>query len=417
MKARKKAAVFGFIASTSMPSRNARRTPTGGADLVLIDDHRGLAARVAECPHADPYQVRRTGELEHREELCAGQHDGRHAEISGDHMHHAAEPRTDARRDTLGTSTGERACGDVKHAGPGRQREQKGSGQIEAEEGCAPAWLSSRDEAGDRAVGRPIARGETGGHTVAVRRVAVLAHLPFAFEAHNRHPQAHDGAQLRVRRRLTVRPVTFHGAGRSASCSAVSRDTASCSRAGSSKNSTGPLACTVNVVPRRHDLAGFPLRRVPARRDVGVRPHEDRVSHGPQAQRATADWPAPGGHTARRARLPFHRGRAAGRRQWSFRRGGRPDWRSARRGSWRSGCPCRRHERRGCVHGRSPNAEDHVSKLACSERPVCGVVINPLLSDPSRSLTSTTHAHRLLTCASAFAARSSSNTRDWTATR
>src|SRR4051794_1362734 len=63
----------------------------------------------------------------------------------------------------------------------------------------SPVWpLSGRDQRCSGAVGGAVARREPGGHAGPVTGAPVLAHLPLALEARDRHPQADDPPQLRA---------------------------------------------------------------------------------------------------------------------------------------------------------------------------------------------------------------------------
>ena len=87
------------------------------------------------------------------------------------------------------------------------------------------------------------------------------------------------------------------------SCRSVRRDTKARSQAASSIARSRPRACTIDVVPGRHDLAVLGLARVPGRRDVGLRRPRRRPAHRHRcAPRATPGWRAPRGCAARRAR-------------------------------------------------------------------------------------------------------------------
>jgi hypothetical protein len=107
--ARKNAAVFGFSASTAMPSRSALPRP-----------------RPAPSRDAEPEKIDGAGEFQNGEALRARHHKGRHPGRTGEHMNEAAQRGAEDRGEALAAAARESPRGDIENAGTGRAGDQQG---------------------------------------------------------------------------------------------------------------------------------------------------------------------------------------------------------------------------------------------------------------------------------------------------
>jgi hypothetical protein len=117
MKAKKKTAVFGLSASTRTPSRNAHPAPSPVFARV-----EGWVATylpsTANRSHAEPDQIQRSEPLECSEQFRARHDQGGHSKRTRHDVEQAAKSGTEARRDSLGTSSGEASSGNVEDPRP-----------------------------------------------------------------------------------------------------------------------------------------------------------------------------------------------------------------------------------------------------------------------------------------------------------
>jgi hypothetical protein len=100
-------------ASTKTPSRNARFVPIG----PLCSG--GKFACFADGSDAKPDQIEGAGQLEHGEELRAGENDRRDAEAARNHVHKATQCRAEGGGDAGLPASRQCSCRHVENAGPG----------------------------------------------------------------------------------------------------------------------------------------------------------------------------------------------------------------------------------------------------------------------------------------------------------
>ena len=107
--------------SPSNPRRRRRNEPGSR--------RQGIAPGGEDRAHAEPEQVQRAEDFQRCEQLRTRQDQGGDADAARKHVNHAAQARTDARGDALGTAAGETSSGHVEDARPRRDGEQQGGGE------------------------------------------------------------------------------------------------------------------------------------------------------------------------------------------------------------------------------------------------------------------------------------------------
>lgn len=99
--------------------------------------------RFPPCLDAQPDQVERARDLQHRERLSARHHQRRQPDGAGGHVHEPSEPKPDAGRQPLAPPAGQRPRHDIEDAGAGRQRDDECGGEEQEEGGEVGHKISS----------------------------------------------------------------------------------------------------------------------------------------------------------------------------------------------------------------------------------------------------------------------------------